>query len=352
MRLRNLSYRLKVASSFKPSQSYIVSIGNLSVGGSGKTPLTEKLMKDLLALYQASKSPKSVQAPLPFAILSRGYKSRCDLTNGQLIFRSGYQSEQLILPAPSECGDEPCSLAKHLPGIWFGIGRNRRELAFTLAKQGVKFFILDDGFQHLRLERSHDVVLLDAEEPFANGHMLPRGPLREPLSSLKRADLVVLYPVKNTQQFLTSSKKIESFTKAPVVGMHSVVTGAYALFNTQENLSLEQMQGALVAVWCGIARPERFVATVVSLGCQIVAKKMFADHERPSKQQLIDFAADAFSKGARYMLCTEKDAIKWIGDEALALALPSFFLRIELRVIEGAEKWKNLLQQMYQEAFL
>lgn len=356
MALRNSAYHVKAIASFKPPQSYVVSIGNLSVGGSGKTPLTEKLTKELLSLYQASKGWQEASQPLPFAILSRGYKGRSTSTGGHLIFRTSRKKDQVLVPSASECGDEPYSLAQHLAGIWFGIGKNRRDLSLSLAKKGVRFFILDDGFQHRRLERDCDIVLLDAEEPFANHYVLPRGPLREPPGSLKRADVIVLYSVKDSEQFLRSCKKIAPFTKAPVIGMAPRVTGMHVLSETlgQKQVPLNQLKGALVGAWCGIARPERFMETVISLGCQIVAEEVLADHGRPSKQQLIDFANRAAAQGACYLLCTEKDAVKWnVHESALpSLPLPLFFLRIELSVVEGAEKWNALVQKMYAKAFL
>lgn len=362
MALRNRGYTSGLFASSQPQGSYVVSIGNLSVGGSGKTPLTELLAKQLLALDHASKrkmQSETQETPPWLAILSRGYRSRCEKAGSHLLFHTAYRhARSSFLPSPAECGDEPYMLAQRIPGVWFGIGRNRLDLAMRLAEKGVRLFLLDDGFQHRRLKRQCDLVLLDAENPFANHQLFPRGPLREPPCSLARAGTVILYPVRDMQQFSRSRQQVASHTKAPCVGMAPVVTGAYFIFGAQtqahsecpELLPLSCLKDASVAVLCGIARPERFIATLKSLECRIIMQSILADHDAPSLEVLTQFAASAAARGAQYLVCTEKDAVKWTtqsGCELFQLALPILFLRIELRVVAGEAEWDALVQHIY-----
>ena len=269
MALRNIAYSTGVFSSASPSQSYVVSIGNLSVGGSGKTPLTELLVKHLMALDQASKQVTcsdvpTGSAPLSLAILSRGYRSQCDRTGNQLLFHSP-SKDQLGhgLPCVSVCGDEPYMLAKRLSGVWFGIGRDRLKNALELEKKGVRLFILDDGFQHRRLKRQLDLVLLDAENPFANQQLLPCGPLRQPPKSLKRASAIVLYPVRDAMQFSRSCEQIRAYSQAPIVGMAPRVVevqevGAQGVNSENPEggvIPLAALKGQPVALFCALPVP-------------------------------------------------------------------------------------------------
>lgn len=338
MFVRGYAYTHGWCAALRPANTFIVSIGNLSVGGSGKTPLTELLTGQLLALDKR----------VSLAILSRGYKSKCDRKGTWLIFKASSSCHI----TPEECGDEPYLLAKRLPGIWFGIGRKRIETAEVLSKKGVRFFILDDGFAHRRLQRDMDVVLLDAENPFENFQLLPRGKLREAPKALQRASVVVLYPVQSHAQFMRSSESISPFTSALVVGMALKVVGAYALDDSPllNPIPLSQLTNAPAALFCGIARPERFIDTVVSLGCRIVAQEIFADHEAPTTKQLSDFCERAAAAGACFVLCTEKDAAK-CSSYVLLSTLPLIFLRIELVCVERKEQWDQTVQAIFKRCF-
>lgn len=358
MEIRNIGYTYGFFASSQPPYSYVVSIGNLSVGGSGKTPLTELLTQELLALDQTLSTSSSEEGSSPFdlAILSRGYHSRCEASGGHLIFHTApYNALLPYLPSPVECGDEPCLLAGRLSGIWFGVGKNRLDLAKRLAKKGVRLFLLDDGFQHRRLARQCDIVLLDAEEPFANQHCLPRGPLREAPRALARASWIILYPVRDSAQFLRSCKHIAPYTKAPVIGMAPRVMGAYVVSVAKsplQSIPLSALKGAKLALLCGIARPERFMETIESLGCFIVAQEILADHASFSPEQLMAFFKCAVERNAQYVLCTEKDAVKLSALEAsllTSLPLPLLFLRIQLHPVERTDEWDALVQAIYHQ---
>lgn len=352
MLVRNTCYTHGYFASSQPPHSYVVSIGNLAVGGSGKTPLTQLLAEELLKLDQTMRS--AAKEPLALAILSRGYRSQCEQAKGYLIFHTTpYHNPAPYLPSPFECGDEPCLLAQSLPGVWFGIGPNRLDIATRLAKKGVQLFLLDDGFQHRRLKRQCDLVLLDADRPFANQHCLPRGALREMPNALARASMIILYPVRDSAQFSCSCQQIAAYTKAPIVGMNLRVVGASQVGPAQESMQLSHLQGAKVALLCGIARPERFAATAKGLGCLIVAQEFLADHAVVSKEQLMDFCRRAVEQKAQYVLCTEKDAVKLNALDGLdfaSLPLPLYFLRIQMQPVEGVEAWNALVQAIYKEA--
>lgn len=164
--VRNLFYRIGILNA-KHSGGKVVSIGNITTGGTGKTPVTL-----MLARWLRSRD-------VPFAILSRGYRSPSEKKG--LVFNAS-------TPPPHDVvGDEISLLAQKLPGVWFGIGRNRLRNIRTLEiDRSIHTFLLDDGFQHRQLHRDLDIVLIDAMNPFGNGWPLPSGNLREPMSSLAR----------------------------------------------------------------------------------------------------------------------------------------------------------------------
>ncbi|MFA6916270.1 MAG: tetraacyldisaccharide 4'-kinase [Parachlamydiales bacterium] len=315
--LRNQAYDKNLLKSGRPAGTYIISIGNLQAGGSGKTPFTIFLAKSL----SGSKS----------AILTRGYRAKKK------------QKHSFIIDAKTPIdiaytGDEPALLAQNLPENAVVIGKNRQESAQLAFSRGYKLLLLDDGFQHRALQRDTDIVLIDASTHPEEMHPFPRGILRENPKALSRADLVVITRAKDIQDYTTLKQRYSSYTKAPFVGVELTVGGILGDYATL-NQSLFHKKGAL---FCGIANPKSFVETVETLHIDIVARHFFDDHADYSLSQLYTITTDAKAKGAEFLICTEKDAVK-ISSWTIELPLPVVWPHMEMKVAFDKDAWEAWL---------
>ncbi|HET8541400.1 MAG TPA: tetraacyldisaccharide 4'-kinase [Anaeromyxobacter sp.] len=296
----------------------VVSIGNLAVGGAGKTPAAIAVGRRLLARGRR------------LAVLSRGYgATRADA-------RVVCDGARLLLGA-DQGGDEPVLLARRLPGARVLCGPRRAELARTAVEAlDADALLLDDGFQHRALARDLDVVVLDAASPFGNGRLLPAGPNREPRGALRRAGLVwlsradqaapgALEPLRALAREATGRAPIES-RHAPV----DVVDGTLS-----RSLGLEALRGRRVMLLAGVARPAGVRRTVEALGAEVAAEARFPDHHRFSGGEL-----DAALRAAREARCelvvtTEKDAVRL--DRTRAEDPRLCAVRIEAEVVRGGD---------------
>ncbi len=296
---------------------FVVSIGGLTAGGAGKTPAVAALAR--WALDRGRRA----------AVLTRGYGGK---SRDPVVVSDGSR----IASTVAEAGDEPVMLARTLPGVPVVVSR-KRSLAGRLAWQewGSDFFILDDGFQHWALERDLDVVLLDAVNPVGNGCLLPWGPLREPVSALERADLVVLTRSDPDRQGREPADALLArFPRLPCVrSMHVPSAVAFPCRGLEQPAAA--LKGLRVAAFCGIARPDVFRETLVSLGAEVAAFRPFRDHH-PFKRADIKVVVDLFRKtGADVLITTEKD---WMRAGAfLADEQDAGFLRITMEFYSGAD---------------
>jgi tetraacyldisaccharide 4'-kinase len=271
----------------------VISVGNLAVGGAGKTPAVLAIAQ---RLQRQGRSP---------AILSRGYGAvRSDP-------RLVASRDQVFLDA-EEGGDEPVLLARRLPGVPVLCGPNRAALARrAVAELGVDALLLDDGFQHRALARDLDVVVIDASNPFGNGHLLPRGPNREPASALRRADLVWLTHVDaaSPEGLGALREQAQRATgRPPVESRHAVaeVLGA----GLDQPCGAESLRGRRVLLLSALARPAGFRRTVASLGAEVVAERTFRDHHRFTEAELDEALRTAAKAGCDRVVTTEKDAVR------------------------------------------
>jgi len=284
-----------------------ISVGNITVGGTGKTPLVA-FVADILA-----KKGEKV------CILTRGYgrenpKERVLVSDGETIFADAL-----------EAGDEPFELANNLLGKAAVIADAKRAEAGIWAREnwGITVFILDDGFQHLRVKRDLDIVLLDATNPFGNGKLLPAGILRESLESLKRADVVVItranlvdesgisnikYQVSNINPkckiFVSENKTIE-LTKLKDFSAKAQ--------NLQiKNIKLSALHSPLSAycAFCALGNPENFYEQLRRENFNLVYTKNFSDHHFYSQSEITKLEKEAVANGAEILLTTAKDAVK------------------------------------------
>jgi tetraacyldisaccharide 4'-kinase len=287
VRLRLFAYRRMRRRSLP---GFVVSVGNLTVGGTGKTPAA-----CMLAEWAVSEGYSA-------AILSRGYGGRymdkvLEVSDGKVITATAV-----------EAGDEPYLMAKKLHGVPVIISK-KRHLAGLHAheKFGTNFFILDDGFQHLALKRDLDLVLLDSSSPFGNGHLLPWGPLREPATELKRADALILTRSGQNATGNDLSKDLQRRSPGKPLFRSEHAPEKVLFPNKEEVFDPEFLKGKRVLAFAGIARPEAFKETLIRLGAEVVSFKGYADHHAYKTNDMQELSSEKARLKAAYLLTTEKE---------------------------------------------
>lgn len=308
------------------NDAYTVSVGNLTTGGTGKTPATIYLAKLML------------NEGLHVGILSRGYggslsKKGSLLSDGSNIFCS-----------VSEAGDEPIVISKNVRGAKTAICRERY-LAAQIIKQSfdVNFFLLDDGFQHYRLARDLDIVLIDATNPFGNGKLLPHGILREPLENLERSDIIILtktdlvdeHKLKELEELIIEKSKHEKifFSNHQIVGL---VPGNdnYEAEKKETIEPVEKIKGKSVWAISGIGNHNAFESTLLKAGAQDVKSITFRDHHNYSTQDIKSIISRV-AKGD-IIITTEKDYVKLMPfSEVLTKDYKFYYLKIEFNIIKN-----------------
>lgn len=257
----------------------VLSVGNLAVGGTGKTPLTAWLAA---GLHRRGRRP---------GILSRGYGPKA--ADGVL------SDEGAVLRR---------SLGDEVPQIE-DANRYRGGMRLLAEHPEVDVVLLDDGFQHWQLERDLDLVLLDALRPFGYGHLLPRGLLREPLSALGRAGVVVLTRAERVDEAALGAirDRVREHSNAPVAVAHARPSGVEVEGTTHPP---GWLSGRRIFAVCGIGHPEAFVAHLESLGAAVVDRRFLPDHASPTETEWIALRKAAWAAGAQYVVTTRKDAVK------------------------------------------
>lgn len=277
-----------------------ISVGNLSVGGTGKTPIVETLVRFLASRW------------LRPAILSRGYGG----------------------------GDEVRALEEALPGIPQGIGSDRYLAGLEVLDRGpVDVFVLDDGFQHRRLHRDLDLVVVDATRLPWDDRLLPAGRLREPVSALARAGAVVLTRTESVPGSVLEAARtrIARHSEAPVAHAETHPTGLVALGGS-DFAGPEWLAGKRVAAFCGIGNPQAFRRNLEAAGAAVVAFRAFRDHQAYGPREIAGIAGwaeEARARGAEAILTTAKDAVKL----KLRHDVPGgiLVLRAETRLLDGRD---------------
>jgi tetraacyldisaccharide 4'-kinase len=265
----------------------VISVGNIAVGGTGKTPLTLHLARVL------SKKCK-------VAIVSRGYRSIAERSSQPVIVSRG----EKLLCSWQEAGDEPCLLAQQLPGVLVIAGRDRSAGVRLAKREGAQMIILDDGLQHRRLQRQVDIVVLDGNDPFGGGALLPRGRLRDVPETLQHAQWIVVTHRSHIDPVL--SQRIRQYTSAPIVAAQLKVRQVEDIANNQ----LINLHGKRVAVFCGIGSPKNFLSTIEKMGATVVNSMLLGDHRSLSMDNLTAFAEQSAAQGAELLVCTAKDRVK------------------------------------------
>jgi len=300
----------------------VISVGNITVGGTGKTPVVEYLAQLL------SKRGKTV------GILSRGYRRK---SRGTVLVSDGTR----ILTDPLRAGDEPYLLARRLKGVPVIVDNNRyRGGKFALERFQIDYFILDDGFQHRQLWRDLDILLIDASRPFGYGRVLPAGLLREPLGNMERAQLIWLTRVDQTDALSEVMTEIRRHTSAPIVtSLHKPKRLINP--NTSTILKLRDVKGRRAIAFTGIGNPSSFQKTLLRLGIELMDFLIYPDHYLYNNRDLDKIKSRFKRSGAELIITTEKDHLRLLSNEWKDL--PLFFLDIQVELVEGRETLEQKL---------
>jgi tetraacyldisaccharide 4'-kinase len=301
----------------------VISIGNITTGGTGKTPLVEYVAK-----FLASQGKR-------VCILTRGY-GRKD-PHLQVIVSDGYD----VLTSPSEAGDEPYLLATKLAGQAAVISSADRIAAAEEAINdfGTEVFVLDDGFQHLRLARDLNIVCVDATNPWGGGRLLPYGRLRESLEGMSRADCVVLTRCDQVESVAALRAEVSELTDGrPIFESRMRPLRVASLKNGPETIALPGRVGA----FCAVGNPGSFFESLRGLGYELGLERAFADHHVYTTGDIEQLNQLAQQSGASALITTAKDAVKLKG---MAFAVPCYVLEIEI-AIENADGFGRLILEV------
>lgn len=310
----------------------VISIGNLTVGGTGKTPMTQWLCRGLMGQGRR------------VAVLSRGHGG----TGGDVRVVSG--TDGVVLAAPDEAGDEPVLLARTLPGVPVLTGKDRRQSGRgALRRFALDALILDDGFQYWQLARDLDIVLLDARRPFDNGCSLPRGLLREPKRHLARAGMVVVTRADAVSGAAREELRARIARLAPDTDVffarHRPDCLVPAGDFTDETLLLSWLRGKSVVALAGIAQPQSFYDALTASGATVVRELTYSDHARYTAEDADAARRAVQESGAAALLMTEKDAVKW-PLQGLD-AYPAYALRIVMQVEDEGRFWREVTARVF-----
>lgn len=297
-------------------EAIVISVGNLTAGGTGKTPMVIWLARWLS------------QRGVATAILSRGYGPTGP---------EGAESDETLL------------FRRHVPKVPHLVGKDRYASGLkAIAEHNAECLILDDGFQHLAVARDLDIVLIDALMPWGYGHVLPRGLMREPLRSLRRADVVVL-----TRCDLSDREALREIQLRirDVCGYRPIVESAHRPVRfyrhvTEESRPLQWVRGRRVCAFSALGNPDAFSHTLAALGAEVVEHRAFRDHHWYSGGDLASVARAAAEAGVDAVVTTEKDAVKI--DEFPGDAPPLYVLAIEFAILQGEELLAEILEQVVQ----
>lgn len=278
----------------------VLSVGNLAMGGTGKTPVTAELVR----LFSA--------AGRRTAVLSRGYGRRNGQSRRQVRADDDWR----------DSGDEPLMLARRHPEAAICVGPTRFAAAQCLTEPP-DVYLIDDGFQHRQLHRDLDIVLLDAAGPLPK--LFPRALYREGWTALKRADVAVLTRCDQSERLAQWRAGVAAVNPdLPILAL-SFEAGNLCTLNNQEEKPLHFLKGKRIAAFCGIAKPQPFFTKLTELGAEIVEKRVLNDHQPLTNSQLIGLRTDCLQKKLDAVITTEKDAVKL--DPTTDFGVSLFFLK-------------------------
>lgn len=320
----------------------VIAIGNLTVGGTGKTPVVEKFAREL------RDQGRNV------AILSRGYRSRptpfhVKLLN-KILLREDSTPPRVVSDGKSllldseMAGDEPYMLASNLKDVVVLVDKDRvKSGRYAIQKFGCDTLLLDDGYQYWKLRgRRQDIVLIDRQQPFGTERLLPRGTLREPPSHLNRASVVFITKSDGDTEKLRRRIAELNPTARIIECIHHPLYLEDVFTGTRFDMSF--LQGRRAASLSGIAQPESFEKSLVQLGSELVYSKRFADHHRFTQQEIINVINRSKKRGAEMIITTQKDAVRF--PKLDRRDLPMLFMRVEIKILNGADNFEDCVRKI------
>jgi tetraacyldisaccharide 4'-kinase len=320
----------------------VISVGNLTVGGTGKTPVVEVFARNLQ------------QQGRKVAILSRGYKSKETpflqkmtqrITTGKIETppRVVSDGKRLLLDSHT-AGDEPYMLASNLPNVAVVVDKDRVKAGkYAIRELGCDTLILDDGFQYLKLGHRLDIALVDQTNPYGGGALLPRGLLREPMRNIKRAGFIFITkcPQEGAPELKEQLRRLNPH--AEISECRHAAKFLKDVFG-ETTYELEQLKGMKIAAVSGIAVPESFENALRSFGAEIVYTRRFTDHHRFTQQEIINTINQSIQHGAEAILTTEKDAVRFPFVERRDI--PIMFMRVQIEMLSGEEEFMDWISRI------
>jgi tetraacyldisaccharide 4'-kinase len=319
----------------------VISIGNLTVGGTGKTPVVEKFARALQAGGRR------------VAILSRGYKSKKlpllrrlwhTLTNRDPYKPRIVSDGRSILLDSRMAGDEPYMLAVNLKDVIVLVDKDRVASGlYAIDEMGCDTLLLDDGMQFLRLKHRLEIVLIDRQAPFGNEYLLPRGTLREPAGNLRRASYIFITK-STTQGNEDLIKRIRKYNRTAEIIECSHQPQYLEHVMTGEHLPLAWLRGRHVGALSAIAAPKSFEGSLMRLGAKVELARQFEDHHRFTDKEITGFLKRCGNRALDAVITTEKDYVRL--PRLTAPEVPIYFLRVEIEILSGAESWQSCVDRI------
>ena len=320
----------------------VITVGNLTVGGTGKTPVVEKFARVL------------TDHGRKVAILSRGYRSNPPPLAQRVknIFgRKENTPPRVVSDAKSlllnseDAGDEPFMLASNLKDVVVLVDKDRVKAGrYAIEQYGCDTLLLDDGFQYWKLAgRRQDIVLIDAQQPFGNEHLLPRGTLREPVPHLARANTIFITKSDGDCNGLRARIRKHN-AKAGIIECVHWPLYFEDVFNPEQRENIGWLKGRKVATLSGIAQPESFEQSLVEQGAELVYTKRFADHHRFNQQEILNAINRAKKRRAEVIITTQKDAVRF--PKIDRRDLPIYFIRVEIKILAGAKDFEDCVRKI------
>ena len=333
--IRYALYRTGVLRRY-PLGIQVISVGNVTAGGTGKTPVTEIFARTLAAEGRK------------VAILSRGYR-RKEAPWWQRVFTQVVEPPLVVsdgkrvLLDSATGGDEPYMLASNLPGVAVVVDRNRVKAGrYAVKCLGCNTLILDDGFQYQKLKHSIEVVLVDSTNPFGNGNLLPRGILREPVRHISRADIIFLTKCRGDVSAVKAEIRRYN-TTAEIVECNHTPTVLKDVWSREE-FPLEWLKGKTVCTLSGIASPKGFENSLRHLGAKVVWCERYADHHRYDSSEVLYALNRTADMGADALVTTEKDAVRFPRFETTPVRC--LYLRVAIEILAGGESFTQLINRI------
>jgi len=326
VRTGNALYRREVFRALRVDAP-VISVGNLTTGGTGKTPLVEWIARELAANGRR------------VCILTRGYRRE---SSGRVIVSNGNE----IFVDANLAGDEPFLLAESLRGQAAVVCDADRVAAAIWAKENLRSntFVLDDGFQHQRIARDLNIATIDATNPWGNGRLLPAGILREPRTALARADCVVITRADDPDKVATVRREIEQLSPGVAIFTGRTELKGFYQLGAPES-STDNLEATPVAAVCAVGNPDSFFSLLRRSGCEVITTHAFRDHHKYSAYEIERVARQAAAAGAKALVTTTKDAVKlrsftfplpcYAAETTITLNQPDEFRDLLLKAVNG-----------------